>query len=621
MIRTNLTTNPTFQDGTTGWNSTEAASSASISLSKRAGTTVTITTTAAHGARVGYTITVAGTNGNPSIEGTYVITSVSAVDKLTYTTAASGTITEAADTGTVTFSNIQVNSTTGLFGDYSLIVNKKAAANSGTYSNASAAVTVGLTYVASAYINVPTGEATGDFKVGIAFFDVSNVLVGSIQYSSTTSVAASASSWTRVYKTYVAPATSTYAKVYIVQSTSGTANKIFLVDGVQFENSYDPTPFIDPLLQQQEKKKVDDALRKVPVPHITGMELNADIMLNGQLFNTIDEDDCVWVCTDIQGWWDLPDSEIPELTRGLDDGSYDVRGRWATRNMTFTGSIIVPNRDLVPTVREKLVTALSLVHSGGWLYVGETDNTTAAYVRLSGRPDIRVVNPRGRIDFSVGLKSANPVKFKWNWNDANGYVSTTVAADGSASITNEGNIAVPTLLRLTGPVTAPILVGNSTDGTLLRIVKSLRSATYSKNITQSQQTGNTVVLTFASHEFNVGDIITISGISTSGRTGLNESGRVITDTSLSTITYESATTATLATLATNGAAALTAADVLVIDTYNKSATLNGLAVVARSFIDTLVDWISLSPGANTITYDPTAGSTTLTVQHRSGWIG
>jgi hypothetical protein len=129
------------------------------------------------------------------------------------------------------------------------------------------------------------------------------------------------------------------------------------------------------------------------------------------------------------------------------------------------------------------------------------------------------------------------------------------------------------------------------------------------------------VLTFASHEFNVGDIITISGISTSGRTGLNESGRVITDTSLSTITYESATTATLATLATNGAAALTAADVLVIDTYNKSATLNGLAVVARSFIDTLVDWISLSPGANTITYDPTAGSTTLTVQHRSGWIG
>jgi hypothetical protein len=71
-----------------------------ISNSARTGTTATITTSSAHGFRVGDSVTIAGTNGNSSLHGTYTIVSVPTTTTFTYTTTTSGTITSAADTGT-----------------------------------------------------------------------------------------------------------------------------------------------------------------------------------------------------------------------------------------------------------------------------------------------------------------------------------------------------------------------------------------------------------------------------------------------------------------------------------------------------------------------------------------
>lgn len=73
---------------------------ASITNSARTGSTATITTSAAHGFRAGDEVTVSGTNGNPSLEGTWTITTVPTTTTFTYTTTTSGTITSAADTGT-----------------------------------------------------------------------------------------------------------------------------------------------------------------------------------------------------------------------------------------------------------------------------------------------------------------------------------------------------------------------------------------------------------------------------------------------------------------------------------------------------------------------------------------
>jgi hypothetical protein len=74
--------------------------SKSISNSARSGSTATITTSTAHGFRVGDSVTVAGTNGNSALHGTYTILSVPTTTTFTYTTSTSGTITSAADTGT-----------------------------------------------------------------------------------------------------------------------------------------------------------------------------------------------------------------------------------------------------------------------------------------------------------------------------------------------------------------------------------------------------------------------------------------------------------------------------------------------------------------------------------------
>lgn len=68
-----------------------------ISNTYRTGTTATITTSSAHGFRVGDSVTVAGTTNAP-LHGTKTITAVTSTT-FTYTTTTSGTITSAADTG------------------------------------------------------------------------------------------------------------------------------------------------------------------------------------------------------------------------------------------------------------------------------------------------------------------------------------------------------------------------------------------------------------------------------------------------------------------------------------------------------------------------------------------
>jgi hypothetical protein len=309
------------------------------------------------------------------------------------------------------------------------------------------------------------------------------------------------------------------------------------------------------------------------------------------------------------------------------------------------------------------------------------------------------------MNFSVGLRAANPVKFSWNWNDQNGYESANVAAAGSTAYVNSGNIEVPVDLSLEGPLTAPINIVNTTSSKTLKIVKDLRGAGNVKTITNAVQSGTTVTLTvgashgflandvinvndvttagytdlnndnavtltsvasttitytsgtsrtltsaacdgnvirnhakaitnavqtttsvtltFASgHSFLEGDVVSVSGVSTVGYTGLNSDDSVtITAVTSTTVSYTSGTSRTLTSAACNGYLYLDSKDTLVIDTYNKSATFRGSAGIARSYIDAVVDWITLAPGSNTITFTPTSGTTQLNVKHRSGWIG
>lgn len=530
--------------------------------------------------------------------------------------------------------NLSSELTDFYIGSGSLKVTKTSTSdNSGAYvvSSRRGIASANSVYSASAYVKVPTGQESVGIQLSIRYYDSTGTSISSTSSLSNTTVTSS-DGWVRVkLENKTAPANTAFADVVVYQNSgTKTIGNYYLIDAVKLENSAISTQYIEERNQDQENKKVNLSLTPLPIPTVSGMQLNADIMLNDIVFNTIDENDVVWVCSDIQGWWELPDSEVPNLTRGLDDGSYDVRGRYTNRNLSFVGSILAPSPEAAVVARNRLIEAINLIHKGGWLLVNENP-TKGAFVRISGKPEIANTKARGRIDFSIGLRAANPIKYKWNWEDVNGYVTKNVSNGGSNVLRNEGNIDVPILFTIsanaTSNLTAPIYVNNTSNSQILTIVKNLRAGNYSVNIANSERTSNIVTLTVASHAFLVGDRVSISNVTTSSpvdRTSLNEPNVTITSTTGTTITYTSVTGGTdLTSNVTNGKIGLSSADTLEVDTYNKSALLNGSANYARSYIDALVDWTTLKPGDNTITFSSVggSGSNVLYIQYRSGWIG
>ena len=240
-------------------------------------------------------------------------------------------------------------------------------------------------------------------------------------------------------------------------------------------NFYDPTLNLNPDAQAEENKLVNRALTKYPVPHFSGLKLQADIKLGNLVLNTIDNDDVIWVCTDIEGWWNFPDPEIPELIRGWGDGSYDARGRWAARLLTLRGAFLTQDPSQVPAARAKLIEAANLVYEGGWLVVNEGPQK-GAFVRLSGRPEIATISPRGRTEFSIGLRAADPIKYEYVDGVEDGYRTEILTPSASSKvITNTGNTPVPIVIEISKGFTVasqtnPPTLTNSTTDQEMRII-------------------------------------------------------------------------------------------------------------------------------------------------------
>jgi hypothetical protein len=389
------------------------------------------------------------------------------------------------------------------------------------------------------------------------------------------------------------------------------------------EGLYGAGEYVDAISQGRETKAVNDGLRAVPTPFITGMKLKADVMLGDLVLNTIDANNVVWVCTDIEGWWGHPDPDIPDVTRGWRDGSYDARGRWQARQLTLSGVFLTPDSDYVSAARNTLIEATALVYEGAWLKTLESP-TRASYVRLSGRPEITTTNARGRTEFSIGLRAADPVKYSWNDADPEGYDNVTIpckstsGATGEVVIDNVGNTTVSTFLAITGPVVGPATVYNVQTDDLMTIVDTLRGSS-TKTVSNKALTSNIATLTTSTtHELVAGDTVTVSGVDST----FNGEYEVIATPTTSTFTY-SKTASNVGSTAASGSA-VRAADVLEIDTYEREVALNGLVAGARVILDTLTDWVTLGAGNNTIRFvdeGAAASTASLTVSYRSGWIG
>lgn len=235
-------------------------------------------------------------------------------------------------------------------------------------------------------------------------------------------------------------------------------------------NFYDPTLNLNPIEQSEENKLVNKALTKFPIPHFSGLKLEADIKLGSLVLNTIDPvTNVVWVCTDIEGWWNFPEPQLPDLIRGWGDGSYDARGRYASRIITLRGVFLTQDPSQVPAARAKLIEAADLVYKGAWLVVNEGPQK-GAFVRLSGRPEIATISPRGRTEFSIGLRAADPIKYEFVDSDPDGYrLVTLTPSSPTIAINNIGNTNVPVVIELSkgftvsNPTNPPTITNSSTD--------------------------------------------------------------------------------------------------------------------------------------------------------------
>ncbi len=498
------------------------------------------------------------------------------------------------------------------YGSEYLRVTKAGVASSGVETSVNIPVSAGMDYAASAYVRVPvTSPATeaAEITLKIRWKDSDSVYLSETFSELSTALIAPDQDWTRLSAIGIAPVSAVYAEIYVYQIPVGTAGQTFHVDAVLMEQADYVGGYLDNLTQAEEDVFVNRALSPRQSTTIGGMELNADITIGNLVLNTIDEYGVVWVCTDMQGWWGQADPEIPDIPRGVEDGSYDVIGRYQSRQMTLTGVFLPQSTDQIERARDQLISATNLVRTGTWLRANEDPTspypTRAAYVRLAGRPQIQTINSRGRTEFSIPLKAADPVKYGWNDADNAGLVYYNIAGDtGTGFVTNYGTADVTAAFQITGPAGAGSTIYNSLTNETITLASPLRGAGSIANITNVEiYNGTATITTQDDHQLLVGDIITVSGAGAP----YDSVGTTYTVTA----SFRSAPYTVSFALdepdelkrVSNGALQLVNNDILVVDTYSRSVSFNGDIVGHRSKVDTLTDWIKFAPGVNNITFN------------------
>lgn len=511
-------------------------------------------------------------------------------------------------------------------GSSCLEVTKGAVASAGVITSSRIAVSPSLKYTVSGYVAIDYDQEDGYLQLDITWYTATSG--GSLisQDSSTLSLVSTGLGWHRLAIGLTSPANAYAATIAFVQPTAGTASTKFKLDAVLLEQNSTLGAYVDDVTQAYETQVVNKALTPYPEPRFTGMKLNADVALGKLILNSIDESGVVWVCTDIQGWWTLPEPITPNFDRGWGDGSYDVRGRYGARNLTLEGVFLPPSPGYVYDARALLSSAVNLVYGGAWLMTTEaTGIVKSCFVRLSGVPEINTVNARGRTEFSIGLRAADPIKYGWDFSRTDGNkeeiidcMSASPVVAGSAVIPNVGDYNVATYLEVTGPIVGPAYIDNTSNGQTITISGELRAET-TKTINNKGLLDNLVTLsTTTAHGLVPGDVITISGLGAP----YDDEQLVLSCPSTTQLTYEAV--GTNASYASASGSLVYGPDVLEIDTYNRTVYLNGQYSGARAKLDVYNEWITLSTGNNTFVFSdsgtPSGSTAKLKVLYKPGWL-
>ena len=277
--------------------------------------------------------------------------------------------------------------------------------------------------------------------------------------------------------------------------------------------------------QAEENFFVNRGLQNLEPNEIEKLKLQADVVLGDFIFNTIDDFGVVWVLSDLDGWWTAPPADVDVIERGFGDGAYEVAGRYNSRPINFEGVFLTDSPTKVEAARDRLIAALNLARTGAWLKTG-TSPIRASYVYLSGDVDINTINARGRTEFSVSLRAADPIKYAWNDEAPDGYElvelpvkNAETGATGATAVENIGNYPVPCIFEITGPFAGPGTIFNRTSGELIIVTQSLKGrlarAVVNKELSFSVEnptlTDVVTLTTTEPHDFSVGNSVFVSG--------------------------------------------------------------------------------------------------------------
>jgi hypothetical protein len=501
-------------------------------------------------------------------------------------------------------STLSIDTSEGFYGPQSLKVLKSGVNRSGLRLASPVPIVVGLPYAFSVYARIPQTIPAAEFAtltLTIQWLNSTGLVVSTNE--SAELVLDDDNTWYRVSGVWTAPAGATLATMQVTQPIAGSAGAIFFADAFMIEQAEYVRGFINNIPQAEKNDRVRKAMSHVPQV-INGVRLGADITINDLVLNTVDEDNTLWVCTALDGWWGQSSPEAPDIPRGTDDGSYDVEARTQFRSVTITGFFVPedPEKTLSKSI-DRLVSAIDLTRKGGWLLINEGP-TKAAWVRLMSKPTIQTVNARGRTAFSVTLRAADPIKYHWDDADPDGFTNVQfLAADQVVHANNIGTASVAGIFTITGPVGAGTRIYNSRTDETLTLNHLLRGAGIVARAQQVESRNNVATIyTTEDHKLRVGDRVSLTNMATP----LADDGRFYTLTHVST-TFPYSISFDLPSddinlMNTQGQIALADNDVLVVDTYNKAVSYNGETSGHRYRLATLTDWITIGPGDNTLEF-------------------
>jgi hypothetical protein len=153
-----------------------------------------------------------------------------------------------------------------------------------------------------------------------------------------------------------------------------------------------------------------------------GLCLTEDINVNGLLLNHRDRNGTIWLCTDVEGWWTLPPSEIPDVPKPFWDGSLLTTGRYLSRTVTISGCFIPPDKSLVQYNRDVILRVAAIVRGIGLLAMcgnqsPEITPTSTAFdapkmtiIQMNDVPLVETIRPNGFTQFSLSFRCVNPTK-------------------------------------------------------------------------------------------------------------------------------------------------------------------------------------------------------------------